>query len=211
MSDKQHILESLRASIATMEASKQTSYDLSSIQQDNSNLVSSSFSNRSHSQQGTVPDNTTGTDDAFSKIVRLVNHREHSVSSLRKRLQQASFEERDIESALAKAQSLGLVDNIRFGNMLTRSRISQGKGRQGIERELIQEGIDPESIEAFREYRDTIAPECEVTQAVALLKKHPPKAKNVYESAYRKLRQKGYDNSTAHEAIHLWMESNPDR
>lgn len=149
------------------------------------------------------------TEDALNKILRLVNHREHSTASLRKRLRQVPFEDRVIEQALARAQELGLVDDIRFGNILVRSRLSQRKGCQGIERELIQEGIDPETIEAYCEYRDEVAPHEEVSQAVALLKKHPPKAKNQRESAYRKLRQKGYDNSTTHEAIRLWMESQP--
>lgn len=199
VSNKQDILDSLRASMAAMEASTSVSFLTPAPKQQK---VSST-----RSSEDKLDNASFSEDEALSKIIRLVNHREHSTASLRKRLQQASFDEMVIEQALMRAQTLGLVDDTRFGNILVRSRISQKKGCQGIERELLQEGIDPETIEAYCEYRDVVAPQEEITQAVALLEKHPPKAKNQRESAYRKLRQKGYDNSTAHEAIRLWMDS----
>lgn len=218
MSDKQSILQELKASIASIEAqgsalqkknptsdhtyNAELPRDTTHAQHlDNLAISSYSYSDSAN------PEEASDFTDAFNKIVRLVNHREHSMASLRKRLRQASFNDETIEKALAKAQELGLVDDIRFGNILVRSRICQGRGCQGIERELLQEGIQPDEIETFLEYRDEVAPQNEVTQALEILQKHPPKAKNIYESAYRKLRQKGYDNSTAHEAIRLWKAS----
>lgn len=181
-----------------------TGYSRKSSQQDT--LLNEVYTDVTSAKSKTIKSKENPTpEDALNKIVRLVNHREHSVTSLRKRLQQAGFNHDIIDSALKRAQELGLVDDIRYGNILTRSRISQKKGCQGIERELIQEGINPEDIEAYLEYRDEIAPKYEISQAVAFLEKHPPKAKNQRESAYRKLRQKGYDNSTTHEAIKIWM------
>ncbi len=147
-----------------------------------------------------------GHDAAMSKIVRLVNHREHSTRSLKKRLLQASFDETVADAAIRRAVELGLVDDARYANILVSSRISQGKGCQGIARELLDNHIDPETVSAFVEYRDEVAPQREADQAVELLRKRPPKAKNQRDAAYRRLRQKGYDNATAIEAVNRWMD-----
>ncbi|NHM15630.1 hypothetical protein GMI69_02935 [Eggerthellaceae bacterium zg-887] len=147
-----------------------------------------------------------GHDAAMSKIVRLVNHREHSTSSLKKRLLQASFDEAVAEAAIQRAVELGLVDDARYANILVGSRVAQGRGCQGIARELLDNHIDPETVSAFVEYRDEVAPQQEADQAVELLRKRPPRAKNQRDAAYRRLRQKGYDNATAIEAVNRWMD-----
>ena len=83
---------------------------------------------------------------AFSRISRLVASRERCACELEKRLVQDGFSERDAQSAIARAVSCGMVDDLRYADILVRSRVSQGRGRAGIEEELNRCGIDPRRL-----------------------------------------------------------------
>ena len=104
---------------------------------------------------------------AFSRISRLVASRERCACELEKRLVQDGFSERDAQSAIARAVSCGMVDDLRYADILVRSRVSQGRGRAGIEEELNRCGID-------------------------FLCRKPPRSKNAYAAACRKLAARGY-------------------
>ena len=114
---------------------------------------------------------------AFSRISRLVASRERCACELEKRLVQDGFSERDAQSAIARAVSCGMVDDLRYADILVRSRVSQGRGRAGIEEELNRCGIDGVS---------------EQDRAFDFLCRKPPRSKNAYAAACRKLAARGY-------------------
>lgn len=144
-----------------------------------------------------------GPDAAFKRIVRLASRSEQASAKLRERLLREGYSEESTDAAIERALACGLVDDARYADVLVRSRISQGRGRQGIALELEKLGIDFPGI-------DDIFEECgqtEVERAMALLDRRPPQAKNVRAAAYRRLVQKGYGSQVASSASRLWCEA----
>lgn len=140
--------------------------------------------------------------EALRRIVRLCNVSERSTKALSERLAKDGFEPEVAERALARAEELGIVDDRRYAEALVRSRLGAGKGRAGIAREVASLGIDPETLDSWEEGEDD-----ELERALELLRKRPPRAKNLRAAAYRRLVTKGYSSSCAQTAARLWSES----
>lgn len=144
--------------------------------------------------------------DAFARLLRTVSNRDRSELDVRRRLFDAGFSEGDVDRAVERARSAGILDDLRFADTLIRSRVSQGRGRAGIERELADQGIDIESVPGWPdEYLDDGRSEFE--RALSLLERKPPTAKNKREAAYRKLVGKGFSGSVASEAARAFAFS----
>ncbi|MEG0323811.1 MAG: regulatory protein RecX [Raoultibacter sp.] len=140
----------------------------------------------------------------YKKIQRLANVSERSTKGLRDRLTREGFDADAIEYALARACSFGIVDDMRYAEILVRSRLTAGKGRRGIEAELRELAIDPDTVEGWHDDADD---KSELERAIDLLEKKPPRAKNKRDAAYRKLVTKGYSSSVAQSAARIWSES----
>lgn len=145
-------------------------------------------------------------DEVFKRIVSLLNASEKSERKIRERLYQLDFIESEIEPAIARAKEYGFIDDIRYGEVLVRSRVAQGRGSAGIERELYDNDINPFDIPGYPE-EFGINPDLEFERALDLLRRKPPRAKNAREAAYRKLVQKGFPVSVASSAARAWHES----
>ncbi|MGO5315858.1 regulatory protein RecX [Paraeggerthella sp. LCP19S3_G8] len=144
---------------------------------------------------------------AFRKIERLACAREQASEALRRRLVREGFCEDAVEEAVARAQACGLVDDLRYADVLVRSRLSQGKGRRGIVAELEDLGIAVDEVASLSEGQGVGDDASEISRAIALLERKPPRSKNAREAAYRKLVQKGYGSSVASSAARQWHES----
>lgn len=138
------------------------------------------------------------------KIERLASMREQASSALRARLVRDGFPAEVADEAVERACACGLVDDVRYADVLVRSRLAQGKGVAGIERELAELGIDASGLEELAVADDHDA---ELARALALLDRKPPRAKNKREAAYRRLMQKGYGSSVASSAARQWAEA----
>ena len=170
---------------------------------------------------------------AFEKVTRLACSRERGSRELIDRLVRDGFSQEVAESAVRRALDCGLIDDTRYGAVLIRTRVSQGRGRKGIEDELERAGIAasdipgwPEeffSVDDFDPFRvnanaedDVVgcsfgsesSDEQEIERALALLRRKPPRSKNIQVSAYRKLVTKGYSTSVASAATRRFMEEN---
>lgn len=83
---------------------------------------------------------------ARATAMDLLARREHSVAELRKKLAAREFSPEDIEQAVEGLVRDGLADNGRFVDAFIASRIRKGQGPIRIRAELVERGIDGETI-----------------------------------------------------------------
>lgn len=147
---------------------------------------------------------------AFAKIQRLVVVRERCVHELRERLVRDGYSREDADAAIERAVRCGLVDDVRFGAILVRSRVSQGKGKAGIMAELERLDILAADIPEWPEAFFPEEGESEVDRALEILRRRPPRAKNARDAAFRKLVNKGYSHDVAATASRIFVEGAVD-
>lgn len=149
-------------------------------------------------------------EDAFAKIERLLSVRDRSVMETMQRLQRDKFTERAIAESLERALRCGYLDDARFADGFIRSKLRASKGIDGIVRNLKNHGIDAYSIPEFPDaYIEEQGSQLE--NAIRLLKRKPPRAKNKRQAAYSKLIRNGFSSNVACSAVKLWIaESEQD-
>lgn len=145
-----------------------------------------------------------GEEKAFAKVQRLCAVRERCVAELERRLVRDGFSESEAAVALERAVACGLVDDLRYAGVLVRSRVAQGRGREGIRHELESAGIDPADIPGWPEAFFDGDSESELERALELLRRKPPRAKDVRAAAFRRLVGKGYGREASYEAARIY-------
>lgn len=141
---------------------------------------------------------------ALQKVIRVVNLREQSTVIMRRKLQQAGFEEPVVEATLERACELGLIDDRRYAEALVRSVISSGKGLRFARHELEGLGIDIDDVEAYQDH--CADGPSEVERALDLLSRKRFSAKDKRSAAYRALMGKGFSSEVASAAARMWSE-----
>lgn len=144
-------------------------------------------------------------ESAFRKIERLLSVRDRSIAETRDRLQRDRFTEHAISEALERAIRCGYLDDIRFADSFIRSRLRASKGINGIARELKRHRIDAYALTGFP---DVFLEEqgSQLDNALRLLERKPPRAKNKRQAAYAKLIRNGFSSSIASSAVKQWFE-----
>lgn len=143
----------------------------------------------------------------FDRIVRLVASRERCTSELRSRMIREGYLPDDVDAAIRRSVECGLVDDVRFADVLIRTRLGQGRGRRGIEDELKRLGIALSDVCGWPESYFGEQASAETERALDVLRRHPPKSKNVLQSAYRKLVSKGFEPSVASAASRTYWKT----
>lgn len=142
---------------------------------------------------------------AFSRLVQLCATRDRSQAELRGRLLEDGYDVGQVEEAVQRAVDCNLVNDARFADAFVRARVSMGKGQLGIERDLAAHDIDPVILDGWPESY-ALGEEDQMLRAATMLNSHPPKAKDTWTAAYRKLISKGYAPSIARIVVKLWHE-----
>ncbi len=141
---------------------------------------------------------------AFRKIVRCASASEQSSAKMRVKLRAAGFGDQECENAMSRALELRIIDDARYCESLVRSELSKGKGLRLAEAEIADLGLTLEDLPPCKEMIYDLPPE--ETRAYDFLVAHPPRGKNLRQSAYRKLVTKGYSSSAAATASRKWVE-----
>ena len=83
---------------------------------------------------------------ARNAALDLLARREHSLAELREKLLAREFDPAEVEEALARLAGEGLADDGRFCEAFIAARIRKGQGPIRIRAELVERGIDGETI-----------------------------------------------------------------
>jgi regulatory protein len=79
--------------------------------------------------------------DPYNKGIELLARREHSARELKSKLARRGIEKDEVDSVLSQLQSKDFQNDVRFGEMLVRTRIESGYGARWIVAELQTHGI----------------------------------------------------------------------
>lgn len=150
-----------------------------------------------------VPEKTA--DAAFRKILHWASVRERSSAYVRDRLIRDEYPPDAVEEALDRAMRVHAVDDRRYSDALIRMKLAAGRGLRDAEAEIESLGIEPSSLDAWREHAER-GSNVEVDRALALLRRRPPRAKHLREAAFRKLVSQGYSTDVASSAARQWSE-----
>jgi regulatory protein len=178
------------------------------------NLIAPSRGNHSKSKQtsssveepnkSTLDAYNNNPEDAFKKIERLLSVRDRSVTEIINRLQTEHFTEEAIHHAVQRALRCNYLNDERFADSFIRARLRASKGINGIVRDLKNHGIDAYSISGFPDsYIEETGSQLE--NAIYLLERKPPRAKNIQQAAYAKLVRNGFSSSVASSAVKAWL------
>ncbi|QHJ13629.1 Regulatory protein RecX [Paraglaciecola mesophila] len=80
-------------------------------------------------------------------ITKYLSMREHSCHELLKKLLAKGYERALCEHRISQFSQADIQSDLRYAEMIVRSRVSKGKGEQLIRNELSQHAIEPELIE----------------------------------------------------------------
>lgn len=146
-------------------------------------------------------------DDAFNRILRILNASDQSEANIRAKLKRAGYSDGSVDEAINRAKEYALIDDKRYAALFIESKSRAGKGMNGILRDLKHMNIN------FDEFEDShlkdlaeIDTDQQIDQAVDLLNRKPPRSKNLFQGAYSKLIRNGYSSYIASAASRRWLE-----
>ena len=90
---------------------------------------------------------TSSPHDAWNRALNLLARREHSAKELQQKLLSKGVEEEEIPSVLERLIEGGWLNEARFAESFTRSRVARGVGPYRIRRELQERGVGEIEIE----------------------------------------------------------------
>lgn len=219
MSEKKELIASLKTRISALEAGLSSESDnslpvlndaLESVcynpLETDSGFTKQAVGKRIATQgkENLVTDKADEEKQVFQKILRRATVCEQCSAKLHERLLREGFSPEAVDSALQRAVSLGIVDDIRYAEAYAHTRLAAGQGRVGIQADLERCGI---SILATEELQELLGEnDDEYSRAFETLNRKPPRSKNQREGAYRRLMQKGYGSAVAASVARQWAE-----
>lgn len=142
---------------------------------------------------------------AYAKVLRSASAYEQSSIRMRKKLEAAGYPQAAIDSAMDKAQRLGVIDDVRYAECLIRSTAAAGRGMELVKREVRDLGLFIEDLEAYQAYIAD-GEDVQIEAALDLLTRHPSRAKDKRAAGMRKLISKGYSMPIASRAVAIWID-----
>ncbi|MGI6217171.1 MAG: regulatory protein RecX [Coriobacteriales bacterium] len=152
-----------------------------------------------HKTRSKKKESELGIKECKAKMLKLLGMRDYTKKMMRDKLLSAGFPEEVVEETIDFGVGKKLLNDNRFADFYISAKQEAGWGKQRIERELEEKGVDLDEVPGYPdEYFDDDA---EVERAISLVKHHRVNSKNVRESHYRYLLSKGYSPSIASKAL----------
>ena len=218
MKNKKQTLHELQACIKELETGNASSSFLDALETTASSEVNKFSSGLKKSTTMNKPEETDfenlkdhskkypSEKETKKKVERLCLYREQHSKLLKERLLREGYNEVYVDTAIQWALRYGLINDMRYAEVLIRTRVSAGKGMAGIVRELEDLKIDFDAIEGWPE-EFGLFEERELERALNFLKRRPTRSKRPRDAAYAKLRRKGYSSSISAEAARIWSNT----
>ena len=138
--------------------------------------------------------------DPFDTLINRLARREHSRVELDRKLKtyHPELSQTERNQLLDRLVELNLQSDMRFAEMLIRSRLFHGQGRRRVEQELTQHAIDPSEVShLFDESERSEADRCLAAREKWMRSKKDP----TRDKALRFLASRGFNFSDATEAV----------
>lgn len=146
---------------------------------------------------------------ATRRAIKLLEYRERSTLELRDRIVADGYPRDIAREVTERMTELGLVDDDRFAELFTRTKVAARWGRTRIERGLIAAGVDPERA---TEVIDHLAPRSgEVERAARLIPAIDPGDRLMREKQLRRLISRGFSYPDAREAVSRRAQDDVDQ
>lgn len=137
-------------------------------------------------------------DLARERALAIVGYRERSSTELQQALLDEGFERATVDAIVARFMELALVDDARFADMYARSRLSSGRGKRLVLRELAIRGIDETTAARAIEGASDAD---EVSRARKAINGAVPADRRDKERLLRRLLTRGFDMASALSAL----------
>ncbi|HZG57354.1 RecX family transcriptional regulator [Paenibacillus sp.] len=143
--------------------------------------------------------------DAYVKTIRWLGARPRTEKEIRQYMGRKAYEPAVVDHCVERLKAERYVDDERFSRALTEERLQrQGKGKQWIRQELLQKGVDKQTV---MDAVQSVSPEEEKAAAAALAKKRwralssgeDPQAAR--RKLYAYLARRGFSASAVREAV----------
>jgi regulatory protein len=146
---------------------------------------------------------------AYDKALGLLARREHSRRELRMKLDRGGFARDESTQALERLGEQTYQDDTRFGEMLVRSRISQGYGPMRLRAELKSHGLGDAAV---RELIDAADADWQALAAAQLRKRYGSPSADPAERARRAqfLLRRGFAAATVRSLTHADVDDAAD-
>ena len=138
--------------------------------------------------------------DPFDTLINRLARREHSRVELDRKLKtyHPELSQTERNQLLDRLVELNLQSDMRFAEMLIRSRLFRGQGRRRVEQELAQHAIDRSEVSHFFDESEG----SEADRCLAALEKWMRSRKDpTRDKALRFLASRGFNFSDATEAV----------
>lgn len=146
---------------------------------------------------------------AWRHALDLLARREHSARELKMKLQRRKHEGAAVDAAIARAQQHGYQSDLRFAQMVARTRSNQGYGPRRIVAELRSHAVASDHVDSALDELD-----CDWTAIArrALLRRHgdavpdnddPDETRRVHARRAAFLLRRGFDGATVSTLVRI--------
>lgn len=144
---------------------------------------------------------------AYKKLLTLLSVKDFTEKQAFEKLLKLGYASEEVQVAVERCLANGYIDDVRYAQHYVYAKYQQGQAERRITQKLTELGIDESVVHEI--YENIVAENdiSEADRAMQFLMLHPVHAKNLRDSAFRKLISKGYSVGVASEVAREYARS----